>query len=176
MHKAEIDQLIVAAPFQLVSLPLLMACEKREKLAPDWVVRLLTIVDIARSEQVVEYITARWKLSNKEAEALRLLAKSLLVMDEDVALTHKKYLRAHGRNAYIRLLLLSAANGLLAKLEPWLKLADSWTPPEFPVASKEVMALGLEGKALGDALKKLESAWEESEYMLSSAALLRMLT
>ena len=105
----------------------------------------------------------------------RTLAAAPMFLDEDAALTHKKYLRRHGRPAYIRLLMLSAANGLLSKLTPWLKLADTWTPPEFPVASKEVMALGLEGKALGDALKALETKWEDSEYQLSAAQLLKTL-
>lgn len=173
MAKAEIDMLVLHAPLQLVSLPLLLACEMREKLAPDWVVRLLAVVDVARAEQVANYVITRWKLSNKEADALRLLAAAPMFMDEDVALTHKKYLRRHGRSAYMRLLLLSAANGLITKLAPWLKLADTWTPPEFPVVSKDVMARGLEGKALGDALKALESAWEESEYQLSASQLLK---
>jgi poly(A) polymerase len=173
IHKAEIDTLVIHAPLQLVSLPLLLACEAREKLSPDWIVRLLTIVDVARADQVVDYVIARWKLSNKEGDALKTLAAAPMFLDEDAALTHKKYLRRHGRPAYIRLLMLSAANGLLSKLTPWLKLADTWTPPEFPVASKEVMALGYEGKALGDILKALEIAWEDSEYQLSAKQLLK---
>ncbi|MFZ4124820.1 MAG: CCA tRNA nucleotidyltransferase [Rickettsiales bacterium] len=175
MHVAEIDTLVIHAPFQLASLPLLMACEQREKLAPDWAVRLLAIIDVSRAQQVAEYVSARWKLSNKDAETLRLLAASVLLSDEDAPLAHKKYLRAHGRAAYIRLLMLSAANGLLSRIGDWLQLANTWVAPEFPVSSKALMELGYQGKALGDALKALEAEWEESEYRPDAAALLKTL-
>jgi tRNA nucleotidyltransferase/poly(A) polymerase len=176
MRHAEIDQLICHAPFQLISLPLLTACEQREVFAPDWTVRLLAIIDVARAEQVVTFVSERWKLSNKESASLRILAKAPLFMDEDAALTHKKYLRRYRRSAYIQLLFLSAAHGLLTRIDAWLELANTWVAPEFPVASKDVMAREFEGKALGDALKALETLWEESEYTMNAAALLETLT
>ena len=175
MAKAEIDQLVMQAPLQLVSLPLLIACEAREHLAPEWTVRLLAITDVARADAVVAYVCDRWKLSNKEGEALRMLAKSPMLIDEDIALTHQKYLRKYGRPAYLRLLLLSAGNGLLSTIHEWVKLANTWEAPQFPVTSKDVMALGLDGKALGDALKALEVQWEDSGYSLSAATLLKTL-
>lgn len=176
MHHAGIDRLVLSVPFQLASLPLLMACEQRERLAPDWVVRALAIVDAAQASAVAEHLVLRWKLSNKEAQALRLLASAPLLMDEDMALTHKKYLRRHGRAAYLQLLLLSAANGLLSVLEPWIALADRWEAPVFPVRSKDVAARGYAGKALGAALASLERAWEDSDYTLDADALLGRLT
>jgi len=175
MQKAEIDQLVLHAPLQLVSLSLLMACETREHLAPEWTVRLLAITDVTRADAVVSYVCERWKLSNKEGEALRMLAKSPMLIDEDVALTHQKYLRKYGRPAYLRLLMLSAGNGLLGNIHEWVKLANTWEAPQFPVASKDVMALGLEGKVLGDALKALEVQWEDSGYSLSKETLLKTL-
>ncbi|MBN8544192.1 MAG: CCA tRNA nucleotidyltransferase [Alphaproteobacteria bacterium] len=173
MHAAEIDTLVTHASFQLASMPLLMACEQREHLAPDWAVRLLAIIDVSSAQRVTEYVSARWKLSNKDADALRLLAASILLSDEDAPIAHKRYLRVHGRAAYIRLLMLSAAHGLLSRLDPWLTLANTWVVPEFPVTSKALMDLGYQGKALGDALRQLEQAWEASEYMLDAEALLK---
>jgi len=43
--------------------------------------------------------------------------------------------------------------------------------PRFPVTSQMLMARGLSGKALGDALRRLEAAWEESGYTASAEAL-----
>lgn len=175
LSKAQIDLLLIDAPLALASWHMLRAVEQHEDLAPDWMVRLLALIDLARAAMVVEHVIVRWKLSNRDSAMLRLLANSVLLSDEDGTLSHKKYLRAHGREAYVKLLTLSAAHGLLSHLDEWSALANHWVVPEFPVSSKALMELGYEGKALGEALKALEARWEESEYRLDTAALISSL-
>lgn len=61
-----------------------------------------------------------------------------------------------------------------------LHLAENWqeTMPElgrFPLKGEDMIALGLQGRAVGAALKKLETAWIDSDFTLNKQALLKKL-
>jgi poly(A) polymerase len=169
--EAGIDEALFGNRLELAALPLLLAIEQRETLAPDPWVRLIILLPMAVATPLAEAIAGRWKLSNREREILRLLTSSPLLLEEDALLTHQKFLRRYGLEHYQRLLLLSGAHGVIAAIGEKLAWAKAWQVPRFPVTSQMLMARGLSGKALGDALRRLEAAWEESGYTASAEAL-----
>ena len=57
-----------------------------------------------------------------------------------------------------------------------IALARAWELPVFPVTGDDLIAHGFaSGKALGVQLQQLEEAWEQSDYVLTRAALLALL-
>jgi len=57
-----------------------------------------------------------------------------------------------------------------------LKIAQTWTAPEFPVKGQDLMDKGMEaGPEMGKKLKELEVAWVQDGFKLSSVALLERL-
>jgi poly(A) polymerase len=173
--EAGIDTELFGVTFDGAALPLLLAIEQREGLLPDPWVRLMTLLNLASAAEVTRRLSERLKLSNREKEILSLLTQTPLLTDEDALLTHQRFLRRSGREPYVRLLLLSGAHGLLTRIGHWRDWAATWEAPTFPVTSEMLMARGFTGKALGDALRRLEAQWEESGYRLSAKALLQSL-
>ena len=169
--QAGIDMELFGVNFEDAALPLLLAIEQREMLAPDPWVRLMTLLNLASAAAVTRRFAERMKLSNRERDILGLLAQKPLLTDEDGLLTHQRFLRRYGREHYGRLLLLSGAHGTLTRIGHWYDFAATWQVPVFPVSSEMLMMRGLTGKALGDELRRLEVAWEESGYVLSAEAL-----
>lgn len=47
----------------------------------------------------------------------------------------------------------------------------NWQIPTFPVNAADLQAQGLQGKALGERLKHLESEWMKSDFSASKAEL-----
>ncbi|MFZ4541460.1 MAG: CCA tRNA nucleotidyltransferase [Rickettsiales bacterium] len=125
------------------------------------------------SEKDVQFIAERWKISRYEAQQLKLLA-SLPTFDAAAPKhVHTRLLRLHGAPAYLDWLLLQAATGQGVDVMPFVELAAQFVPPVFPVSAMDLLARGMkEGKALGDRLSQLETAWEESDYALTKEALL----
>jgi poly(A) polymerase len=169
---AGIDEALFGTRLELAALPLLLAIEERESLAPDPWVRLLSLLPMPEAAAFADGVASRWKLSNRAREILRLLTSSPLLLEEDALLTHQKFLRRYGLDHYQRLLLLSGAHGVIDAIGEKLAWANAWQAPRFPVTSQMLMARGLTGKALGDALKRLETLWEERGYQPSAEALL----
>jgi poly(A) polymerase len=62
----------------------------------------------------------------------------------------------------------------------WAKLyaeAERWRRPAMPVSGEDLLARGVtEGPAIGEALRKLEAAWIESDFALGRDALLSKLS
>lgn len=141
----------------------------------DVLIKLAALLD---SETSVKPLAERWKLSNDKREQLKIwhhhaaaITPSLLPAEQ------KKMLRRLGDDNYQGAVLLAYAQGD----QPWdiyapLLEVTGWQAPEFPVSGDDLKAHGIsEGKALGDALKRLENIWEESDYTLSKEELLRQL-
>lgn len=121
-----------------------------------------------------EALLQRWKLSNAEKARLRALAAADLSAPATWGeWEQKKQLRAMGAERFSDLVLLTmVVHG--QDLQPLLKLAHSWQPPAFPVSGADLLGQGVpQGKALGDALKRLEASWEAAHYTPSKAELLQ---
>lgn len=125
--------------------------------------------------QNLRWVTTRWKLARHEIKQLLLMAELPPFTPEMPRHAHTRLIRLHGTPAYLDWLLIQAAIMPGLDIAPYVKLAHQFTPPTFPVTAKDVMdQLGMsEGKALGERLAMLEQRWEESDYTLSKAELLR---
>ncbi|MFZ1773223.1 MAG: CCA tRNA nucleotidyltransferase [Rhizobiaceae bacterium] len=116
-------------------------------------------------------LALRLKLSRAEASRLENWASTPM---PDARMDDKAFARHLYRSnvAAVRdRVLLAAAKG---DSEVSVKLAflESWQKPAFPVNGKDLAARGLNGPALGAALKALEDRWIGSDFTLSRQALL----
>lgn len=130
------------------------------------------------SEEHIGTVSAWLKLSGRQQTLLKIWLQHYSKITGDMnALAQKKLVRRFGVAEYIHLLQLAEAFGQITQDEyAHLEVLASWRPPLFPVSAEDLMQRGYEeGKALGDALRKLEQAWEESEYSLSKEQLLTLL-
>jgi poly(A) polymerase len=126
----------------------------------------------------VPALVERWRLSGEVKQALSTRLAHLPPSHQPLPLLHQKaLLRRIGREAFSDVALLSCAQSGAADISPWqdmLELPSRWEPPVFPVAGKDLLLLGMEeGKELGQALARLETLWEESDYTLTREELLQ---
>lgn len=125
-------------------------------------------------------LTKSWRLSNAQAEQLRVLTtQSDLLTPTLSILLQKQAIRRFGASTFKRMVLLAWSSHVemetfRSAYQEMLALADTWTLPVFPVSGDDLKSLGFsEGKDLGDALRRLENVWENSDYALSKEHLLR---
>lgn len=123
-------------------------------------------------------LAERWRLSGEVKQALSTRLAHLPPSHQPLPPSHQKaLLRRIGREAFSDVALLSCAQSGAADISPWqdmLELPNRWESPVFPVTGKDLLLLGMqEGKELGQALAKLETLWEESDYTLTREELLQ---
>lgn len=158
----------------MIQLPSLLH-DAHEK--PDAMLALAALLRSAPGDTAlhVQYVHARWKLSNAEHRQLEKLCTTRVQLTEFEALT-KRQIRLLGKQDFIHLILLYAAEGashdaVIAATH----LANSWEIPVFPVTGDDLLKAGVtQGKALGDTLKRLENEWEKGGYKASKATLLAL--
>ncbi len=84
-----------------------------------------------------------------------------------------------GAERYRDLALLSAADGSIDndRLAERLAVARDWKPPRFPLAGRDVTALGIPpGPRVGQLLGEVQRWWEESDFAADRVACLGKLT
>lgn len=119
-------------------------------------------------------VVQHWKLSNTLRDTLMLLVNAKLdgigAWEEKLL---KRLLRSLGKERYLQLITLAAAEQD-QNFTRQLKLGETWEIPTFPLTGAMLKAKGFtEGKALGEALKKLETEWESADYQLTAEELLK---
>jgi poly(A) polymerase len=83
-----------------------------------------------------------------------------------------------GTERYRDIALLLAADGTMNRdrLGELLALARDWTPPAFPVAGRDVTALGIPpGPRIGRLLDAVRAWWEAGDFTADRAACLAQL-
>ncbi len=144
--------------------------------APDAILALAALLRSAKGDanQLVDFIHARWKISNAHYKQLHKLCTVKLQLIQHDALI-KRQIRVLGKQDFIQLILLYAAEGAEhSAVLAAIVVARAWDIPVFPVTGADLKAHGFaEGKAMGDMLRELETKWEKSGYSLSKDALLR---
>jgi poly(A) polymerase len=127
-------------------------------------------------------LAARFKLSNADQALLALGANETFdrALPEEGAT--KRLLYRLGAEAYAAKLALAwSASGAAADDADWaraLTLPERWQAPSFPLRGSDIMALGIEGPAIGETLRGLETDWidggfaEEREALLAKAKIL----
>ena len=120
----------------------------------------------------------RLRFSNAERDRLTGLARPWPLDPNGDERVQRHALYRLGAGRYRDLALLSAADGAMPKtrLHRLLKLLASWQPPVFPLAGRDVTALGIPpGPRIGQLLATVRQWWEESDFAADRAACLARL-
>jgi poly(A) polymerase len=123
-------------------------------------------------------LAERLRLSNAERDRLVGLAPPWPVDPAAGVKAQRRALYRLGAESYRDLALLIAAQGGMdeARLKKLLALAAGWTPPAFPLAGRDVTALGIPpGPRVGELLGELRGWWEAGDFAADRAACLQKL-
>ncbi len=123
-------------------------------------------------------LAERLRLSNAWRDRLAGLAPPWPVDPAASVKAQRRALYRLGTERYRDLALLIAAEGGMAetRLTELLALAASWKPPAFPLAGRDVTALGIPpGRRVGQLLGELRAWWEADDFAADRAACLQKL-
>ncbi|WP_084418070.1 CCA tRNA nucleotidyltransferase [Henriciella litoralis] len=147
----------------------LVVSERLCGVLPDPVLRLMSL--LPRTAQAVIDTSKALRLSNADTARLVAWAADNLT---DVTKFNGRALRYalyfHGKQAVVDRALLSGAD-----VRDLLAATRAWKRPEFPIGGDDALAAGLEGKAIGEALRALELWWMEEDFLPERDALLARL-
>lgn len=133
----------------------------------------LNVIATARylSADSIDHVVTEWKLSNDEANALKLL---IGFRDSEVNYFSVKtlvHMVATGKLTKEEAHLVLKFHADYTKLVEWDKVEF----PEFPINGKDLLELGFKpGKKLGDELKFLRKQWAAFNYKDTKEELLDM--
>jgi len=159
----------------------LCAIERAEALGPDPLRRLAALAlhsgdGVAR---LVEYL----RLSNAQATRLAAIPPVSRAIHSETAPAEARRLSfVHGRTAFIDGLLLAWAGDTgvstdVNRTDAWralLRLGETWSPPAFPLAGRDLLALGLApGPEVGKLLKYLCDTWIADDFVPDRRALMK---
>jgi poly(A) polymerase len=138
---------------------------------PDPLRRLAALIDVdgERAGAVAE----RLRFSNAWRDRLQGLAAPWPLDPRGDARAQRRALYRLGAERYRDLALLSAAEGRMSRdrLAELLALARDWTPPVFPIAGRDVTALGVPpGPRVGLLLDAVHDWWEAGDFTADRAA------
>jgi poly(A) polymerase len=143
---------------------------------PDPLRRLAALIDVDSAGAVA--LAERLRFSNAWRDRLRGLAAPWPLDPQGDARAQRRSLYRLGAERYRDLALLSAAEGAMSgdRLAELLALAEDWTPPVFPIAGRDVTALGIPpGPQVGRLLDAVREWWEAGDFTADRAACLAYL-
>jgi poly(A) polymerase len=163
-------------------LPGRVALEDLERLLDAWpdadpVLRLAALLRDGGDDRI-EPLTARLKLSNAQAERLTQLLVTplpdLAAPLEQQRLTIYRLGAAPVRDL-VRLA-VARGKGNPTDAAPWLRLAECWAAPDFPLTGADVLARGLQpGPEVGHLLAAVRGWWEGLDFQPDRGACLARL-
>jgi poly(A) polymerase len=115
------------------------------------------------------------RFSNVWRDRLRGLSPPRAIDPQGVVRTQRRALYRLGVERYRDVAVLIAAEGGMSRnrLTELLDLARGWTPPVFPLAGRDVIALGIPaGERVGRLLSAVHDWWEEGDFTADRAACL----
>ena len=143
---------------------------------PDALRRLAGVVQVDAAG--LGAIAERLRLSGGERDRLVSLAAPRPLDPTGDERAQRRALYHLGAERYRDLAILSAAEGGMdeARLAELLALANRWTPPVFPLAGRDVTALGIPtGPRVGELLASVRRWWEDGDFAADRAACLAKL-
>ena len=152
----------------------LVGLDMREGFAPDPMVRFLAL--FWKDAAAVHDVANRLKMSNDERHRLNWAVQHDAplwggITEQEV----RTALYLAGQQTIRDRLMLEWAGDGTADWSEVLTLVDAWQRPTMPVSGADLLKQGLaEGPAIGDSLRKLETAWIESDFTLSQSDLLSL--
>jgi len=169
-----LDQLFVDTK-GLELLSKLVGLEIRRGFQPDPMLRFLAL--FWKNADAIRDTANRLKMSNDERHRLNWPAQDETplwggVTDAEV---RAAIYRVGAQTVSDRAMLGWASSGA-ADWAGVLAVAGSWARPTLPVNGEDLLARGVsEGPAIGAAIKRIETAWIESDFMLGKDQLLALL-
>jgi len=138
--------------------------------APDPLLRLAALVEVDGEGAVA--LAARLRFSNVWRDRLRGLSPRRPLDPMGDVQAQRRVLYRLGAEHYRDTALLLAAEGKVSqsRLAELLDLARGWTPPVFPLAGRDVTALGIPpGEQVGRLLAAVHDWWEEGDFTADRA-------
>jgi poly(A) polymerase len=123
-------------------------------------------------------LAARLRFSNAWRDRLAGLAAPWPLDPHGEMRAQRRVLYRLGAERYRDLALLTAAAGILprSRLAELLDFSRNWTPPSFPLAGRDVTALGVPpGERVGRLLTAVRNWWEEGDFGADRTACLAYL-
>ncbi len=143
---------------------------------PDVLRRLAALVAV--DPEGAAGLAERLRLSSVERDRLLGLAPPWPLDPSGDRRAQRHALYRLGADRYRDLALLIAAEGGMdrARLDELLTLAEGWQPPVFPLAGRDVTALGIPpGPRIGELLAAVRGWWEEGDFTAGRKACLAVL-
>ena len=164
MLKNQVLQELLPEAENLTKLTAFIVLEGKYKCGPEALARLAAL--LPKNPSLADVLSKRFKLSNREAEALFLLTKLSADIKENLdPLTFRRILYECGPLIGKGVLLLWASENKKTDLELFLKTLASWENPTFPLRGEDLQKLGMQpGPKMGEALKTLERWWIEKDF------------
>jgi len=155
----------------------LVALEGSASLPPDPMLRFLAL--FWKDARAVVAASADLKMSNEEAHRLKWTVQNDAPIHVGMTpASIRGALYKTGENVFRDRVLLQWAQDLPDSAS-WSRIyssADGWERPVFPVTGEDLLARGIpEGPPIGASLRRLETAWIDSDFALGRDALLTML-
>jgi poly(A) polymerase len=135
--------------------------------------RLAAVIDVDGSGALA--LAERLRFSNTWRDRLQGLARPWPFCPQADARAQRLSLYRLGAERYRDIALLQAADGIIsaARLGEFLTLARDWTPPRFPLAGRDVVALGIPpGERVGQLLDRVREWWEAGDFTADRTACL----
>ena len=158
MVESEVLSLLLPESQSLDGLHDLRVSETLARVGADPMLRLMALID--RSAPSVMAVSKRLKLSNAEADRLTMwAADNLPAVQGMTGAELRRALYWHGKQAVVDRALTSGEN-----VRDHLYAIRAWQRPEFPIGGEDALAAGLEGPAIGKALRALEEWWMGEDF------------
>jgi len=138
--------------------------------------RLAALIEVDGEGAVA--LAARLHFSNAWRDRLHSLAPPWPFDPQGDARAQRRALYQFGAERYRDIALLRAVQGDMSRslLAELLDLAGKWTPPRFPLAGRDVTALGISpGERVGQLLAAVREWWEDGDFTPDRAACLAYL-
>ncbi len=168
MQTNEVLETIFPEASNSEGLDLMVKLEKAEKLAPDYMLRLMAMS--ARDEFAMAGFCKRLKVSNLEKARLLSWASNQVGFSPEMTERDLKIgtYASTPQTAYDRMMIRAAGEGDADKVAGWVKNAyfcRDWPIPEFPVSGKDLGEHGVDsGPQMGKVLRALQQLWIRSGF------------
>jgi poly(A) polymerase len=169
MHEDGLLSVILPEARRLDRLRQIIAIEPE----PDPLRRLAALIDVDGAGAVA--LAERLRFSNAWRDRLQGLAPPWVIDPQGDNGAQRRALYRLGAERYRDVALLVAAEGAVSRdrLGGLLALLEYWTPPVFPLAGRDVTALGIPpGPRVGRLLDAVREWWEAGDFTADRAACL----
>jgi len=142
----------------------------------DPLLRLAALIEVDGEGAVA--LAERLRFSNVWRDRLRGLSPPRPIDPQGNVQTQRRALYRLGLERYRDVAVLIAAEGGMSRnrVTELLDLARGWTPPAFPLAGRDVIALGIPaGERVGRLLSAVHDWWEEGDFTADRARCLERL-